>query len=295
VNPDLVYLNAPGYGPGPPYGRRPSYAPTIGAASGLAYRNVGGVDSVPQRPDLDLEAVKRYSMHMNSAAMGPLNADPLSAVSVGSALVLGLLARRRGAPGQSMLMSMLSTMAHALSEEMVEYDGRPELARPDPQLYGLSARYRLYRASDGWVFLAAPTDRDWDALAAALDLAEELRDDDDALAVVLEERFATRAADEYELELTPRGVACVAVSSEPLDGILFSELGRSLGVVAPTTHPTIGEYPRCTPMVAFSRSGGVAGPAPLCGQQTHAVLAELGYSRDRIEALRAAGVVASPS
>ena len=291
VNPDLVYLNAPGYGPGPPCGHRPSYAPTIGAASGLAYRNVGGVDSVPQSPDLDLEEVKRYSMHMNSAAMGPLNADPLSAVSVGSALALGLLARRRGAPGQSMLMSMLSTMAHALSEEMVEYDAKPELARPDAQLYGLSARYRLYEASEGWVFLAAPTDDDWAALAGALDLPGALRDDDAAVAVALSELFSARPADQWERELTPLDIACVAVSTDPLDGILFSDVGRSLGVVVETTHPTIGDYPRCTPMVAFSRSGGVAGPAPLCGQQTDAVLAELGYARDRIDALRAAGVV----
>ena len=99
VNPDLVYLNAPGYGVGPPCGHRPAYAPTIGAASGLAYRNVGGVDTVPQRTDFDMESIKRYSLYMNSAAMGPLNSDPLSATSAGTALVLGLLAKRRGAPG----------------------------------------------------------------------------------------------------------------------------------------------------------------------------------------------------
>jgi crotonobetainyl-CoA:carnitine CoA-transferase CaiB-like acyl-CoA transferase len=291
VNPDLVYLNAPGYGPGPPHGHRPSYAPTIGAASGLAYRNVGGVECVPQSTDLDLENVKRYSLHMNSAAMGPLNADPLSAVSVGTGLLLGLLARRRGAPGQAMLMSMLSTMTHALSEEMVEYDARPDPARPDSELYGLSPRYRLYRAQDGWVFLAAPGEDDWAVLARALDLADSLRDDDGALAAALEQRFATRPADEWERELTPLDVACVAVSSEPLDGILFSDFGKSLGFIVETTHPTIGDYPRCSPMVAFSRSGGVAGPAPLCGAHTDAVLDELGYSRDRIDALRAAGVV----
>jgi len=41
----------------------------------------------------------------------------------------------------------------------------------------------------------------------------------------------------------------------------------------------------------FSRSRGVAGPAPLCGRDTDAVLAELGYSRARIDELRAAGVL----
>ena len=74
-------------------------------------------------------------------------------------------------------------------------------------------------------------------------------------------------------------------------GILFSDFGKSLGFIVETTHPTIGDYPRCSPMVAFSRSGGLAGPAPLCGAHTDAVLEELGYSRDRIDALRAAGVV----
>jgi crotonobetainyl-CoA:carnitine CoA-transferase CaiB-like acyl-CoA transferase len=293
VNPDLVYLSAPGYGVGPPCGHRPAYAPTIGAASGLAYRNVGGVDNVPQRADLDLESVKRYSMHMNSAAMGPLNADPLSAASVGTALALGLLARRRGAPGQAMLMSMLSTMAHALSEGMVEYADAPELAAPDGELYGLTARYCLYRASEGWVFLAAPAESDWHTLAGALVLPDDLRDDDDKLAAALAERFASRPADDWERELTALDVACVAVSTDPLDGILFSDLGKSLGFVVETTHATIGDYPRCTPMVEFSRSGGVAGPAPLCGAHTDAVLTELGYSAERIDALRSAGVLGS--
>ena len=176
---------------------------------------------------------------------------------------------------------------------MVEYADAPDLATPDRELYGLTARYCLYRASDGWVFLAAPAESDWHALAGALVLPSDLRDDDDELAARLAERFASRPAQEWERELTALDVACVAVSSDPLDGILFSDLGKSLGFVVETTHATIGDYPRCTPMVEFSRSGGVAGPAPLCGAQTDAVLTELGYSADRIDALRSAGVLGS--
>jgi crotonobetainyl-CoA:carnitine CoA-transferase CaiB-like acyl-CoA transferase len=44
-------------------------------------------------------------------------------------------------------------------------------------------------------------------------------------------------------------------------------------------------------MVRFSRSRGVAGPAPQIGRDTDAVLEEIGYSRTRIDELRAAGVV----
>jgi crotonobetainyl-CoA:carnitine CoA-transferase CaiB-like acyl-CoA transferase len=141
------------------------------------------------------------------------------------------------------------------------------------------------------VFLAAPRDRDWPALVAALELPERLADDDDKLAAVLAERFAGRDAAEWERLLVPQGVTCVEVSTKPLDGLLFSELGNELGVVVETTHPTLGEYPRCTPMVRFSRSRGVAGPAPLCGRDTDAVLTELGYSSARIDELHAAGVL----
>jgi crotonobetainyl-CoA:carnitine CoA-transferase CaiB-like acyl-CoA transferase len=81
------------------------------------------------------------------------------------------------------------------------------------------------------------------------------------------------------------------VSPGPLDGILFNDIGASCGVVAEVTHPTLGDYPRCTPMVKFSRSGGVAGPAPLCGAQTDVVLTELGYSQERIAELRSSGVI----
>ncbi len=48
LNPDLVYLNSPGYGIDGPYGGKPAYAPSIGAASGVSLTDapLGG-----SRPD----------------------------------------------------------------------------------------------------------------------------------------------------------------------------------------------------------------------------------------------------
>ena len=68
-------------------------------------------------------------------------------------------------------------------------------------------------------------------------------------------------------------------------------MGETLGIVTPMTHAVLDDYPRLTPTVRLSRSAGVAGPAPLCGAQTDAVLTELGYGADRIVALREAGVL----
>jgi crotonobetainyl-CoA:carnitine CoA-transferase CaiB-like acyl-CoA transferase len=293
VNPDLVYLNAPGYGVDGPMGHCPAFAPTMGAGSGLGYRNVGGPKNLPQGPDLTLDQVKRYSMRLSTASMGVGHADGFAALGVGTAMLLGLLAKRRGAPGQAMTTSMLVTMAHTLSEDMVEYAGRAEMVAPDADLLGLGPRWRLYETADGWVFLAAPDDDDWDALAATLDLDAALRDDDAALTAVLEERFRSRPAAAWEEALTAVDVACVVVAKGPVDEVVMYSggMGAAMGIVCDQTHPVIGDYQRLTPMARFSRSGGVAGPAPLCGAHTDAVLAELGYDAGRIAALRAAGVI----
>jgi crotonobetainyl-CoA:carnitine CoA-transferase CaiB-like acyl-CoA transferase len=293
INPDLMYLNAPGYGTGEPYGKRPAFAPTIGAGSGLAYRNLGGPENVPSDPALSSEDVRRYSSRLAMATMTVGTADGFSALGVASALLLGSLARRRGAPGQEMSTSMLSTMSHCLSEDMVEYEGRSITPRPEPDLLGLGARYRLYETADGWVFLAAPNHDEWTILASALELDNALADDADALARTLAERFATKTSDEWERELTALDIACVAVAKGPVEEVVWFSggLGETLGIVTEVTHPMLETYPRLSPLVRFSRSDTVAGPAPLCGQQTDAVLAELGYSDERIAELRTAGVI----
>src|SRR5262249_59705861 len=56
INPDLVYLSAPGYGVDGPCGHCPAFAPTIGAGSGLAMRNIG--EAAAQGPHLPAELVE---------------------------------------------------------------------------------------------------------------------------------------------------------------------------------------------------------------------------------------------
>jgi crotonobetainyl-CoA:carnitine CoA-transferase CaiB-like acyl-CoA transferase len=293
VNPDLVYVNAPGYGTSGPCGARPAFAPTIGAGSGLAYRNLGGVENVPQGPELTMEEVKRNSMRMSGATMILGHADGFASLGVGTSLVLGLLAKRRGAPGQELSTSMLSTLAHALSEDMVEYENRAPLATPDKDLYGMGPRFRLYETAEGWVFLAAPEESDWAALAGEMDLDDSLRADDAALAAALETRFRQRAAADWESTLTKVDVACAEVVKGPVEEVIWFSggMGEALGIVTDQTHAVIGDYQRLRPMVRFSRCTGVAGPAPALGEHTDAVLRELGYDDSGIDALRRDNVV----
>jgi crotonobetainyl-CoA:carnitine CoA-transferase CaiB-like acyl-CoA transferase len=303
INPDLMYLSAPGYGVDGPCGHRPAFAPTIGAGSGLAFRNIGR--SVPDPDDLDLEGTKLAALRISSAAMGVGHADGFSALGVASALLLGLLARERGAPGQAMQSSMLLSMAHVLVEDMVEYEGRAPMAASDPGLHGLSARYRLYETGDGWIFLAAPAPSEWDDLVSALkpyvDLGadarfadEETRVTHDAeLTEILGEVFRLHAARDCETELGAVDVGCLEVRSGPPDVQLFPDggMGRTNGWITDVEHPTIGTHPRLMPLVEFSRSSTVVKPSALCGAHTDAVLSELGYDAERIAGLRDAGVI----
>jgi formyl-CoA transferase len=89
-------------------------------------------------------------------------------------------------------------------------------------------------------------------------------------------------------------VACVKVESGPTEAVLMEgpdSLGRAMGILVDLEHPTIGAYPRLKSLSTFSRSDTLAATAPLCGQDTDAVIRELGYSDERINELRAQKVL----
>ncbi len=305
VNPDLVYLNAPGFGADGPYGHRPAYAPTIGAGAGQAGRNLG--PSMIQRADLTMDEVKELSLRMGGAVMSGSNPDANSALVVGTAMLLGLLARRRGAPGQSMLTTMLNTAAHVLSEDMIEYEGRAPAPTVDAEALGFGPLYRLYQAAGGtWLFLAAPSEREWDALARVLApyaplgadprfaTASDRESHGAELAEALAAVFASRPAPAWEEELTAADVACVVAAAGPPEACVMEgpdALALAEDQLVELEHPVVGPYRRLKPVVAFSRSKGVAPGAPLLGQDTDAVLAELGYGEAARADLRARGII----
>jgi crotonobetainyl-CoA:carnitine CoA-transferase CaiB-like acyl-CoA transferase len=271
INPDLVYVSSPGYGDGPPCGHRPAFAPTIGAASGLAVRNAGGWSAVPDGPDLDETTVKRTAAKLSSAAMGMGNADGFAALGVGTAILLGLLGRRRFGGGNVMRASMLSTMTHALGDWLMAGPGA-RAAAPDEELMGVGPLHRLYETAQGWVMLVAQSERERTALAAAtsVDLA------DAGFGAKLEAAFLAEPAARWQQRLLADGVTCVEVSPQGVEKtMMLGPLGTELGVVTTAWHPAMQEYPRPSALTTYSRSRSVLGPAPLLGEQTEAIQAEL--------------------
>jgi len=302
IKPDIIYHEAPGFGVGGPYGNRPAYAPTIGAGSGMARRNVKS--AIPEGPDLTLDQVKDGAIRMAAASMTVGHADGFSALGVACADMLALLARKRGLGGQRVVTTMLFTMAQVLSEDMVDYAGRPEAPTADADLYGFGPLYRLYEAANGWVFLAAPSEREWQALVEAMPASADLAharfataagraEHAQALAQALGAAFLQADATAWEEKLTAADVACVVVDPGPSQNTLMSPggLAEQLGMSVQVEHPMFQEHPRLKSVVSFSRSGTRAGPGCLVGQHTEALLREFGYSGERIDALAEANIV----
>lgn len=303
VNPDLVYLDAPGYGIAGPYGRRAAFAPTMSAGVGISMRNMPLASTPEQAMAMSTPDIRRRSVQLttsgNSHGTQP---DGIAAFAVATALLLGLYARRRGAGGQRMLTTMLLSATQALSETTVEYEGRPEDLRVDPDGFGMAATYRLYETADGWVFLAAPTDGQWRCLTESLApwgwtddpawATEDGRRAEDArLAKQLGGLFAQRTAREWEADLVPQGVGCVVAETAGSEENWLGDLGSGHGWLATVDSPIFDRYERVGPLLHFSRSETQALAGCTLGQHTDAILREIGIDDERIADLRGRNVI----
>jgi crotonobetainyl-CoA:carnitine CoA-transferase CaiB-like acyl-CoA transferase len=302
LNPNLVYVDATGYGVGGPYAHRPSFAPSIGVAAGIAIRNIGNEDELTSAKTLG-ERKERVTRLRAATSSISANADGLSALGTASALLLGLFAAKRGA-APHLETTMLSTTASVIYDVSLAYPGK-SLPQPDADLLGLSALYRLYEAKDGWVFLAVTKDSEWRALTEAFapfvaleadsrfGIAAHRRVHDAELAEVLGEVFLSNGVQFWEALLTAGRVACVEAAQTSTEALLMSDdVGRRAGYVTDVVHPVFDTHPRLAPVVRFSRSSTQALAGCLAGQHTDSLLEELGYAASAIQDLRARNIVA---
>jgi len=298
-NPEQVYLYAAAYGADGPYTARPAFAPTMGVAAGHRVYQLGWAQALHARRSIDFEEGMEALAEQRRNSGGPTaNADAAAAMVVGTAQLLGLVARQRAGIGQYLETTMLCSNAYVVSDEFFDCEGKEPRTGHDDD--GVNALYRLYPASEGWVFLAAPLPSGWEAVRAALGLGDDPRfatpadrvAHDGELANVIAAVFALRTAREWEAMLLADDVTCVEVSQGAFSEFTISSpTVRENGFVAEVTHPLFGAHLRHGPVVTLSATPGAPGPGCLVGQNTRAILAELGYREEQISDLHARGVV----
>ena len=303
INPRMVHVYVGAYGATGPHSRRPGAHPVPGALFGGALRQAGKAMPPPTYQPMTMDEIKDTSRRMMRANEG--NPDPNSSQAVGTAIMLGLLSRERTGQGQAIEATMMCANGWANHDEAYDYHGRPAYAVPDAECYGLHALYRLYQASEGWVFLACPFEEEWQALCEAIGRADLIGDPrfapaarmahDEELIEQISAAFATRTAAEWEQLLTAQDVACVRVSNSDDAEEFYLDHPHSLengfAVETESDSPRFGGYTRPGGIVHMSETPGRYRSAPYPGQHTQSVMVEVGYSDEEIDAYRERSIV----
>lgn len=262
-NPGLVYCSLPGFGEGHPDRNRPGWEPLIGAATGLY-------------PPVEDSAEPLYS---------PLPIASSFAAIVGAvALTMALCARDRSGQGQRIEVPLYDAMFTAMGRHLVQFHDRDE---PDTRAQPRLPMQRQYQCADGrWVqnhgnyqrfvhqFLEAAGNPEWGAAAVA-DFGKPLDVETAAMWTQrFEETFRQKTALEWQEAISAAGGACTVCKTveewlehpHPLEAKMVAEVADAQ--LGPMKQPGVQVRLRGTP-------GAIQSRAPLLGEHTEAILAEL--------------------
>ena len=169
VSPKIVYVSISGFGETGPYAEKPAYDPVIQGFTGLTTIQAGS-DEV--RPRL----------------LRTILPDKLTAITASQAITAALLARERTGEGQHVRLSMLEAiLAFMWSSDM----GGQTFVGDEPERQEPATAFDLiYETADGYMTVAALTDRQWAGLARVAERPEWLED----------ERFKTSALRQKNIE-----------------------------------------------------------------------------------------------
>jgi crotonobetainyl-CoA:carnitine CoA-transferase CaiB-like acyl-CoA transferase len=275
LNPRLIYCAMTAFGPDGPYRDRPGYDPVFQALGGV--QHLQGFGGPPQFVRV---AVTDYY----TAALGA------------QAVLAALFVRERTGRGQLVETSLLQGVLALQSGSVVDYPGKPTFLRETPT-------YRLYQAGDGqWFFLACGNQAFWAKLCKAIGRPEMIDDprfgswllrgeNRETLMPILEAAFVTRSREEWLKILGDHDIPCAPVQS--LQEFMRDPGVQHMKMTVQYEHPELGPLTLMGQPIRFSETPAPdAGPPPVLGQHTRAVLREAGYADGDIADLHRRGVIA---
>jgi len=267
INPAVVYTNCYGYGRRGPDHDRPAYDDTIQAECGLT--------AVQQQLTGEADYV------------GTIMADKIAGLTALYATMMALFHRERTGEGQEVEVAMFETMASFM---LVEHANGALFDPPlGPAMYPrtVAPNRRPYRTSDGYIAALIYNDKHWNAFMKAVQppwanelystLEQRAREIDTVYGLVAETMRERSTAEwlallhELEIPAAPLNTPGALFDDPHLNAVgLFETVDSPYG---PVRFPGVPTW--------FSRTPGrVAGPAPGLGDDTAAVLGELGLAVD---------------
>ena len=283
--PDIVYASLNAFGYDGPWAERPGWEQLAQATTGIQVRR-GGRDAAPQL----------LPYPMNDYATGLLGAFSVA---------LALHERQRTGRGQSVDGGLALTACMLQSPYFLDYEG---YQRDEPEglsVRGFSALSRLYRATDGWLYMYCPDGAAWDGLTGLPEFsrisadarfadAESRERNDDALAGAIAEVISSDTRQRWVERFGPTGVSVMENITIP-DFHADSHV-RKAGLIVSREHPEFGMADHLGVVPRLSGTPARLGrPTPVLGADTDEILSEAGYTAAEVAALKAAGAVAQTS
>ncbi len=287
LNPRLIYAGLFGYGQTGPYGPKPAFDDLIQGAVAIPWISHKADGHEPRYVPTAI-----VDRGVALWAVGQINA--------------ALLHQSRTGQGQRIDMPMFEMMASfVLADHMAGQTFDPPLG---PLGYGrmLTPDRRPYPTKDGYLCVMIYTDRHWRGFFAALGREREFENDPRMASMAtrsahiadiyreLGEVLATRGTEEWLRLFDEADIP--AMPLHDLDGLLADRHLEATGFFSFAEHPSEGRLRHMSVPSTWSKSQPQpTRHAPRLGENSVEVLRELGYAGERIDALIAAGVTATPA
>lgn len=280
-HPRLVFCSISGYGQTGPRRSEAGYDAVIQAEGGLM-----SVTGDPDGPTYRL---------------GVAISDIVAGMFAAHGILAALFSRERTGRGQVVDIGMLDATAALLTYQAGNYFTTGETPRRLGNRHPTIVPYETFDTSDGEIVIAVGNDAIWRRFCEAAGL-EELGADErfatnrgrvahySELKPALDNAFRRRTRAEWLQLLRNAGVPCGSVRD--VAEVLNDPHLKARAMVAELHHPTVGPIKVVGSPIKLSQTPPAIRTAPpTLGQHRDAILMELGYDRQSIVALEAAGVI----
>lgn len=291
LNPRLVHVSHKGFLAGP-YEHRTALDEVVQMMGGLAYMT--GPEGRPLRAGASVNDI----MGGMFGAIGALAA---------------LLRRERSGEGGEVTSALFENNVFLVAQHMLQHAVTGQPPAPMPSRISAWAVYDVFTVQGGeQIFLAAVSDSQWAALCREFGFADLLGDDrlrtnNDRVHArawmlpLLRERFASFGAAELATRFEAHALPYAPITrpEQLFDDPHLEAAGGLAPLQVPADASSAGRaFETRAPLLPIALDGQrlpVREGPPSVGEDTRALLAELGYAGPEIDALIAAGVVAGPA